>query len=54
MNRAFIMNPEEITRPEKQGFSAPDASWFKCESIEFVRTVLFNPMVPIYSYEKSL
>jgi asparagine synthase (glutamine-hydrolysing) len=29
--------PEDITRAEKQGFSSPDASWFKGESIEFVR-----------------
>ena len=29
--------PEEIVNAEKQGFSAPDASWFKGESIEYVR-----------------
>lgn len=29
--------PAEITSAEKQGFSAPDASWFKGESIEFVK-----------------
>jgi asparagine synthase (glutamine-hydrolysing) len=29
--------PEEVVQREKQGFSAPDASWFKGESIDFVR-----------------
>lgn len=27
--------PKEITQGVKQGFSAPDASWFKGESINF-------------------
>ena len=27
----------------KQGFSAPDASWFKGESIDYVKTILFDP-----------
>ncbi len=34
--------PKEITKAEKQGFSSPDASWFKGESIEFVRYKLFS------------
>jgi asparagine synthase (glutamine-hydrolysing) len=34
--------PAEITQAEKQGFSAPDASWFKAESIEFVKRKLLN------------
>lgn len=29
--------PSEITNAAKQGFSSPDASWFKGESIDFVR-----------------
>jgi asparagine synthase (glutamine-hydrolysing) len=32
--------PSDITRAGKQGFSSPDASWFKGESIEFVRRKL--------------
>jgi len=28
--------PNDITRAEKQGFSSPDASWFKGESIDFI------------------
>jgi len=40
--------PPDITRAEKQGFSAPDASWFKGDSIDFVRRVLFNGNARIY------
>ncbi len=29
--------PDEVTKAQKQGFSSPDASWFKGESIDFVR-----------------
>ncbi len=29
--------PKEIIEAQKQGFSAPDASWFRGESIDFVR-----------------
>lgn len=32
--------PSSITDGEKKGFSSPDASWFKGESIEFVRRTL--------------
>ena len=32
--------PESVTTAQKQGFSSPDASWFKGESIDFVRTKL--------------
>jgi asparagine synthase (glutamine-hydrolysing) len=41
--------PKEVAEAEKQGFSAPDASWFKGESIEFVRRKLCNGHSPIYS-----
>ena len=34
--------PQEIANSEKQGFSAPDASWFKGESIDFVRRELLE------------
>jgi asparagine synthase (glutamine-hydrolysing) len=39
---------EDITRAEKQGFSSPDASWFKGESIDFVRRILLNGEARIY------
>ena len=38
------------TLKEKQGFSAPDASWFKGESIDFVKDVLLNKNAKIYDY----
>jgi len=34
--------PQEITNAQKQGFSSPDASWFKGESIEYVKKQLFS------------
>ena len=42
--------PGQITRATKQGFSAPDASWFKGESIDYVRRKLFNSHACIYNY----
>jgi asparagine synthase (glutamine-hydrolysing) len=42
--------PHQITAREKQGFSAPDASWFKGESIEFVRRKLYRAHPRIYQY----
>jgi asparagine synthase (glutamine-hydrolysing) len=42
--------PKEITELEKQGFSAPDASWFKGESIDYVRRILFHNNAKIYDY----
>jgi asparagine synthase (glutamine-hydrolysing) len=40
--------PEEITKAEKQGFSSPDASWFKGQSIDFVRRTLMNGQARVY------
>jgi asparagine synthase (glutamine-hydrolysing) len=40
--------PENITRAEKKGFSSPDASWFKGESIDFVRRKLLNQDAHLY------
>ena len=34
--------PNNITKLKKQGFSSPDASWFKGDSIEFVRRRLLD------------
>jgi asparagine synthase (glutamine-hydrolysing) len=34
----------------KQGFSAPDASWFKGESIAYIRDLLCDPGARIYEY----
>jgi asparagine synthase (glutamine-hydrolysing) len=35
--------PENATARIKQGFSAPDASWFRGESIDYVNRVLRDP-----------
>ena len=40
--------PDTITKAAKQGFSSPDASWFKGDSIDFVRDRLLNKRAPIY------
>jgi len=42
--------PDSIVKGAKQGFSSPDASWFKGESIDFVKTKLFNGHTPLYDY----
>jgi asparagine synthase (glutamine-hydrolysing) len=42
--------PAEVSEREKQGFSAPDASWFKGESIDYVRRRLKNNKARIYDY----
>ncbi len=42
--------PEDIANAEKQGFSAPDSSWFKGESIEFVKHRLLNGDAHIYKW----
>jgi len=42
--------PAKVINREKQGFSAPDASWFKGESIDYVRRKLFNERVRIYEF----
>ncbi|MEE4357931.1 MAG: asparagine synthase (glutamine-hydrolyzing) [Desulfococcaceae bacterium] len=42
--------PEQITQAVKQGFSAPDASWFRGESIDYVRKRLFDNHAHIYNY----
>ena len=48
-----VMNkymPKDISNAIKQGFSAPDKSWFKGESIEFVKSKLLNNNANIYKY----
>lgn len=40
--------PERITEAAKQGFSAPDASWFRGESIDYVRERLLGSSAAIY------
>jgi len=47
MNRNI---PGGVANAEKQGFSGPDASWFKGESIDFVRRVLLDGHARIYDF----
>lgn len=42
--------PDSVIDAKKQGFSAPDASWFRGESMEYVKTVLCNSKASIYNY----
>lgn len=42
--------PEDIHKAVKQGFSSPDNSWFKGESMDFVREKLLTDNANIYKY----
>lgn len=46
---ARLVPPDTLGRV-KQGFMAPDASWFKGESIEFVKAKILSPRALIYQY----
>ena len=42
--------PAEITERTKQGFSAPDASWFRGKSIDYINRLLRDPKAMVYEY----
>jgi len=42
--------PKNITQGIKQGFSSPDESWFKGESIQYIRNKLLNTGRSIYQF----
>ena len=42
--------PLDYTNGIKQGFSAPDASWYKGESIEYIKKLLLDKEARIYDY----
>jgi len=42
--------PDEITKAPKKGFSSPDASWFRGESIEFVKKTLLNQDAKLFEF----
>ncbi|MFZ5427659.1 MAG: asparagine synthase (glutamine-hydrolyzing) [Thermodesulfobacteriota bacterium] len=47
--------PPVISQAAKQGFSAPDASWFKGDSINYVRALIIGSKARIYDYlDRSL
>ena len=42
--------PPSVTEGEKKGFSAPDASWFRGESIDHVRSTLMGKDAAIFAF----
>lgn len=40
--------PNDISGGTKQGFSGPDSSWFKGESIDYVKSVVFDDSARLY------
>ena len=42
--------PAQVADGLKQGFSAPDASWFRGESIDYVRAVLYDKRARLYDF----
>lgn len=42
--------PPEVTERAKQGFSAPDASWFRGESIDYINGLLRDRRARVYDY----
>ena len=42
--------PAEVAQREKQGFSSPDGTWFKGESMDYVSEKLLNKDARIYEY----
>jgi asparagine synthase (glutamine-hydrolysing) len=42
--------PQAYVDAPKQGFSAPDASWFRGESIDYVKSLILDPKARIYDY----
>ena len=44
------MLPREYVVGAKQGFSAPDASWFRGESIDYVQRLILSPQARIYEF----
>lgn len=42
--------PQEVLEREKQGFSAPDGTWFRGESVDYVRGLLLDHKARICEY----
>jgi len=42
--------PAKIVQNVKQGFSAPDASWFKGDSMAYVKDIIFNDQAAMYDF----
>lgn len=46
--RRFV--PDKVSAAPKQGFSGPDASWFRGESIDYLRRIILTPKARIWNY----
>lgn len=42
--------PNSVLKAPKQGFSAPDATWFRGDSINYVKSLLYNNKALIYNF----
>lgn len=42
--------PAEIEKANKQGFSAPDATWFRDESLDFVQKIIYDDKSRLWEY----
>ncbi len=42
--------PADLAAGVKQGFSAPDASWYRGESVDYIRRTLLNGDAVVYDY----
>jgi asparagine synthase (glutamine-hydrolysing) len=42
--------PNTVTDQVKQGFSGPDATWFRGESIDYVRSIIDDPNALMYEF----
>ena len=49
-NAMATLLPSSITGRHKTGFSAPDASWFRGESIDYINRLLRDPRAEIYHF----
>jgi asparagine synthase (glutamine-hydrolysing) len=49
-NAMTRLMPASVTQRDKQGFSAPDGSWFRGESIDYINGLLRDPGARIYEY----
>ena len=42
--------PSHVTEQVKQGFSGPDAAWFRGDSLDYVRRVIYDDDAPMYEF----
>lgn len=42
--------PDSISNGDRQGFSGPDGSWFRGDSIDLVQRIIFDDGAPIFNF----